>query len=660
MPTVSPALLGVVLFGFNTADLIVLAGYFIVILAIGWWAMLRVRNQEDYFLGGRKFGKLIQVFASFGQATSSESAVASTTMVSTNGAAGVWANIAGGLFNLPIIWFWSMWFRRVRLTTLADIYEERYDSRKMAAFYALSQCVFLMIGAGIGLVALSKTVAAIAVKSPSDLSPPEHVEYNEAHEMRDLESQDYLSLTTPQQSRLKQLRLLNPRGEFSYVNETYMTISMAIVVVLYAGIGGLEGAFITDLVQGIFLLILSVLLLPFAMTRINHLYGTHGFLGPFIAMHQQLPESHFELWGSWAVPEFTWYWILVFSLLGVIHTAVQANGMVGPASSKDDYTARYGFVVGIFLKRYATVFWGFLAMMCLLLYGLHVKDADYVWGLATRDLLGGVGFGLVGLMVACLIAAMMASMSAHQMCVAALITRNLYVPIVRQFRKPQTVLVGTTEHPEVHEPGIGDTRSDAPDDPNAGLSERHMIWMGRLFGIFYVAGAVAIATTFNSVFGLLKFLTMFNSIVAAAFWLGMLWRRANRIGAWASMILTFTIMLLLPFTLPLIPGIRGNAYLLKRTDQPPVSRIYTARQADVDQRSANIAEWNSQTAHGQSAGPRPKPLVAGEKFEKWYKFPPRSIFWGGDIAVINGHDQGQGWAGICRATVIHSTKRFRC
>ncbi|HEY1628941.1 MAG TPA: hypothetical protein VGF52_03725, partial [Tepidisphaeraceae bacterium] len=275
--------------------------------------------------------------------------------------------------------------------------------------------------------------------------------------------------------------------------------------------------------------------------------------------------------------------------------------------------------------------------------GLHVKDADYVWGLATRDLLGGVGFGLVGLMVACLIAAMMASMSAHQMCVAALITRNLYVPIVRQFRKPQTVLVGTTEHPEVHEPGIGDTRADAPDDPNAGLSERHMIWMGRLFGIFYVAGAVAIATTFNSVFGLLKFLTMFNSIVAAAFWLGMLWRRANRIGAWASMILTFTIMLLLPFTLPLIPGVRTNSYLLKRTDQPPVSRVYTARQADVDQRSISIVEWNSQTAHGQSAGPRPKPLVAGEKFEKWYKFPPRSIFWGGDIALVNGHDEGQGW-----------------
>src|SRR5438067_1097342 len=154
MITTTPSILAVQFFGLSVFDLFVLTAYFAEILGIGYWAMRRVRNQSDYFLAGRRFGKLIQVFASFGQATSSDNAVGSTTMVSTNGAAGVWAGLAGGLFGLPLIWFWSMWFRRVRLTTVADIYEERYGSKAMAAFYALTQTIFLTLLAGVGLVAL--------------------------------------------------------------------------------------------------------------------------------------------------------------------------------------------------------------------------------------------------------------------------------------------------------------------------------------------------------------------------------------------------------------------------------------------------------------------------------------------------------------------------
>ena len=153
-------ILAVQLFGLSQTDLAVLGVYFIIILGIGGWAMRRIRNQDDYFLGGRRFGKLVEVFASFGQATSSDTAVSATTMVSTNGASGIWASIAGGLFYLPLTWFWAMWFRRVRLTTVADLFEERYGSKAIAGFYALTQVLFLIFLAALGLVALSKTVAA--------------------------------------------------------------------------------------------------------------------------------------------------------------------------------------------------------------------------------------------------------------------------------------------------------------------------------------------------------------------------------------------------------------------------------------------------------------------------------------------------------------------
>ena len=53
----------------QTIDYVVLISYFAIMVAIGVWAMRRVNNQEDYFMGGRGFGKLMQTFAAFGAGT---------------------------------------------------------------------------------------------------------------------------------------------------------------------------------------------------------------------------------------------------------------------------------------------------------------------------------------------------------------------------------------------------------------------------------------------------------------------------------------------------------------------------------------------------------------------------------------------------------------
>ena len=49
------------MFGLEVIDLIVIGAYFVVVLWIGFRAMRHIRNQEDYFLGGRRFGKLVQI-----------------------------------------------------------------------------------------------------------------------------------------------------------------------------------------------------------------------------------------------------------------------------------------------------------------------------------------------------------------------------------------------------------------------------------------------------------------------------------------------------------------------------------------------------------------------------------------------------------------------
>ena len=53
----------------TSADYIVLAVYFLVLVAIGLYCARLNKKQEDYFMGGRGFGKLMQTFAAFGAGT---------------------------------------------------------------------------------------------------------------------------------------------------------------------------------------------------------------------------------------------------------------------------------------------------------------------------------------------------------------------------------------------------------------------------------------------------------------------------------------------------------------------------------------------------------------------------------------------------------------
>jgi hypothetical protein len=64
--------------GLSIWDIVVLLIYFIVIIYIAIRASLRIKNSEDYFMAGRRFGKLVQPFAAYGQATSVENVTATT------------------------------------------------------------------------------------------------------------------------------------------------------------------------------------------------------------------------------------------------------------------------------------------------------------------------------------------------------------------------------------------------------------------------------------------------------------------------------------------------------------------------------------------------------------------------------------------------------
>jgi solute:Na+ symporter, SSS family len=595
------------MFGLTVLDIAVIIVYFAVMIGIGLWSMRRIKNQEDYFLGGRTFGKVIQTFASFGQSTTADNSVGAVTTTFTNGIAGIWSSLLY-LPSTPVYWMISPWMRRLRLLTLGDFFEERYGSKRMAAIYAVLGSIVVMAYLSVGFSAMSKTVLALTPKPFGQLTTEELAEYRLADELDGLRQADYVSLGDAQKNRMKELQLIKPRKVFSHINKSMLIWIVCLIVLVYTVTGGLMAAFISDTVQGVFIIILTFLLIPFAWAKINLIYGGDSFYDALTTIHAQLPEAYFDIFGSPSAIDFTWFYILSIGIMSALNTPVQPNALVAIGSAKDEYTARFGFVTGLFMKRFCTVFWGILALAAIVLYHESVHDPDLVWGYATLDLLGPLKLGLVGLMISCLTAALMSTADCMMVTASSLLTHNLYRPLV------------------------------------SGKSEGHYLKMGRILGAIVVIGGAVIATQFDSILQMLKFIWEFNVILAASFWLGMKWRRATRISAWYSIIVTMVLFFIFPILLPVsIPGIRTDTGMLKMTNPAPMVRNYTVHEMDVEERENAIETWDRLDLSGRAEGTRPEPLLAGQVFERTYVLERKSIFWTKGISrTENGSLTGRG------------------
>ncbi len=575
--------------GLPVLDIVVIIVYFAVVLYIGYRAMKRIKGQEDFFLGGRSFGKFLQTFSMFGQATSAESAVSMSSTVGQKGLAGVFFSVFSGLFTLPIMWFSPLWMRRSRLMTLADLFTERFQSKSLAGLYAVAQvCLFILVGA-MGLQAMSKTIMAVTDKPVEALSIEQKAEYGQALRLQALEAKPAQLLSAEETTEMTELRHLEPRRHLSYFNKMWLIIGMAIFVMLYAAGGGLEAAVWTDAFQSIFILILSVLLFPFAMIKLNLFSGLSGVLGPFQAVHQTLPSSMLELFGSPKLAGFTWYYILLVSLVGLAGSFAYSNNLVVSGAAKSEAAARDGAMNGIILKRISTVFWAILALFILTLYGATVKDPDLLWGIASKELLPS---GLLGLMLACLLAALMSTTDTHMVVISGLITNNIYKPLVK------------------------------------GKSESHYLMAGRLFGLVHITGGVLVALFGNSnLFEMLIFMLLINVTMGPSVLMAFLWRRTNTAGVWCSMGVSLLLTLFVPLLASWSPAMRGNTELHLEVQAPAIEREYVATQWDVDSRQRQVEEWQALNAAGKAEGECPEILRVDDHFTQAYQPSAKAAFW---------------------------------
>lgn len=547
-------------------DIAVLIGYFGVMIAIGVYASMRIKEQEDFFMGGRSFGKLMQTFAAFGAGTGSSDPVNTGRTTFTSGMSGMWS-VMYWLFVTPLYWISGVWYRRMRHLTLGDWFVERYESRALGAAYTVFGILFMIVYGSMLFSAIGKVAAPIIGASAVQIGGSEiAIEY-----------------------------LLVP--------------VIGVVVLIYGIAGGLSAAYYTDLIQGLCIIVLSILLIPFGLLELVEKFGASNdtMLDGFRIMHEQAPKEFFSVIGAQG-SEFPLHRIVAIVLINAVGIVVQPHFIVtGGGSAKDEWNARVGLVVGNFLKRFCTIGWVLTALIALALFADHpelVSDADKTWGVASRELLGP---GLTGLMLACLLAALMSSIDAYMVVGSALVVRNIYAAYI---------------------------------DPNA--SEKQYISLARWTGVIVVGGAVIVSLTMMDVFAQLQLTWIVPVLFAAPFWVGMYWRRATTFAAWATVAFCALMFFLLPMSLPYVPGLSTNESYLGTTDEIVTTSERAAAPSDVAATRARIEQWDAQAAElsqdddaVQQLGPRPSPLEVGEMMTVVSSVAPRSVFWSGGVEPID-------------------------
>lgn len=508
---------------FLLPDILVVAAYLAVILYLGKKSSHNSSSEEGFFLAGRKLGKIYQFFLNFGNATDANGAISTASLVYQQGASGVWLAFQT-IFMNPYYWFMNTWFRRVRLVTVAELFEDRLGSRGLAVLYAAFQVSYVVFFIGWGNLVGYNVTASLMPKPEQAWTLEERHKVEQYREFRALEKKAKSEpLTAVENGHLSKLSELYAKKQIcssvSYIKPWMFYLAFTCVVGSYLMLGGMSGTAKNEVFQGILIVVFSMLLIPFGFAK----------LGGVEAMRANVPHEMMQLIGAAGTEAVSWYSLLAILLVSMI----QINGIMGnmgvSGSAKDEYAARFGAVSGTYAKRLMIIMWTFVGLIGLAIYAGEKKlaDPDVVWGMLSRDLL--VLPGLFGLMLAGLLAAMMSNIATQSMAASALFVRN----VMPFFSKNH--------------------------------DEKKGVIIGRLTIIAVLLLGVMIALCMNDIVAFIRVQLTVNVPWGASVVLMFFWRRLTKVAVWCNVAL-FTVFLLVgPFIPQFIPSIASNPALLQKT-----------------------------------------------------------------------------------------------
>ncbi|MEM9158096.1 MAG: sodium:solute symporter family protein [Verrucomicrobiota bacterium] len=523
------------IFGLHLLDIIVLLAYLVVILWLGKKAGEANENTEDFFLAGRSLGKFYQFFLNFGAGTNSDQAVAVTRETYRQGVGGIWIQFIV-LFLTPFYWFTVLLYRRSRLTTIGDFFTERFRSRALGGGYAAFILFWAFVSGGVGYMVAGKTMMAMTPKPAEVLTVEEQTVIEEFKELQALKILTANERDDTSQARYEVLRQKELRGElksfYSYTDPIIFYIIYGVIVAVYTMMGGFRAAAITDSIQGILIIVFSLILIPLGLAQ----------LGGFSGLHATVPEFKFELFGSVAMSDYGWYTIMAMACANLTSIIASPQFMQTAGSATNENSARFGMIGGMFLKRFLMLFWILAGLIAIGLYAGKIHDPDLAWGFMSRELLlpGAMGLMLVGIL-----AANMSTLDAVSVANSALFIRNLYQPW-----KP-------------------------------GKSEEHYLKVGRIAICACLLGGIGAAVYVDNLLELFKYFISVPAIFGAPIWLGFVWRRLTKAAVVIEVILCFLLFAIIPNLFLGFDWARKNPDFLVQTETYTHAYKQSATKEDV-------------------------------------------------------------------------------
>jgi SSS family solute:Na+ symporter len=524
------------IYGLHVLDITVVVVFLFGVIGLGWWASRSVKEDKDFYLGGRKFGKTLQFFLNFGNMTDSSGAPTTAAEVFRQGAGGIWISLQT-LFITPFYWFTATWFRRARLVTMADLFIDRLNSKSLATAYVLFNIYVSLLLLGFGNVVSYKVATAMIVKPPAEYTMQEKAMVQEYSEYSALKAQVTAGqLPETSRNRYEELDSKVKRGQIdsfvSFVRPLPFYILYTLIVAIYITMGGLKAAAVTDALQGLLILAFTVLMIPL---------GIH-YLGGFKALHAKVPEFMFRTFGTATASDYAWYSILAITFTSMIQIFGLMGNMANAGSAKDENAARFGQIGGAFTKRIVIIAWMMCGLIGFAMFPGGLADSESVWGIMSRELLGP---GLLGLMIAGMLLGHMPAVGSYSISVAALIARNIYEPLVQ------------------------------------GKDEKHYLKVGQALVLITLGLSIISSMAFSGAVELITTIITFNAFFGAVVVLILFWRRLSVPAVWVSLLIWIVLIGIVPSVVPKMESMRRRPMLLQQTTQRTVNIAAPATAEDV-------------------------------------------------------------------------------
>ena len=444
-------------------DWIVIALYFALIGFIAWWYGRHQKDTQDYFLAGRNAGWIVIGASIFTSNIGSEHIVglagqgAATGMGMAHWELHAWCLIVlAGLF-VPF-------YYKSGVETIPEFLEKRFSARTRWILSCVSLVAYVF-------TKVSVTVYAGAIVFQALLP-------------------DVFRFGPPEQW-----------GQNAFWVGAFATVTITGV---YTVFGGMRAIMSTSTPQAVIILFGS-----FVITYIG--LGKLGGWGELVAMCKANSQS-FALWRPLSDPDFPWLGVLMASpIIGLWYWCTDQYIVQRTLSAKDLPTARRGALFGGLLKIWPVLIFlipgmigwalnqkGIIHLPFKTVAGQSVINGDLVFPTLVKELLPA---GIRGLIVACLLAALMSSLASLFNSSAALFTVDIYEKI------------------------------------RPGQSEQHLLMVGRIattvvvgLGIIWIPVMAKISGG-----GLYQYLQSVQGYLAppitAVFFLGLFWKRINSAGA---------------------------------------------------------------------------------------------------------------------------------